>query len=90
MEEQERRHLIAENFRRQIEMPTQRSEAVRTLLAKESFDESDKIRIKELLRKTSYADPCEDDYLKLIARLCNSGDNEFKRRAEDFYRRWNA
>lgn len=87
---QEKRHEIAEHFRRQIQLPAQRAEAVRTLIAKPSFDESDRIRIKELLRKTAYADPCEKEYMQLIVRLVNSNDKEFEQRAEDFYKRWNA
>ena len=85
---QEKRHELAENFRRQIEMPAQRAEAIRTILAKPSFDESDKMRIRELLRRTDYADPCEQEYMQLLVRLCK--DDSLRPKAEEFYKRWNA
>jgi len=85
---QEKRHEIAENFRQQIQLPAQRAEAVRTLIAKPSFDESDKIRIQELLRKTAYADPCEKEYMQLLVRLYK--EDCFRAKVDDFYRRWNA
>ncbi|MBQ7659553.1 MAG: hypothetical protein IJS26_02260 [Alphaproteobacteria bacterium] len=85
---QEKRHEIAEQFRQQIERPMQRAEAIRTLIAKPEFDESDKMRIRELLRRVDYADPCEQEYMELLARLFK--EDSLRPKAEEFYKRWNA
>jgi len=85
---QEKRHELAENFRQQIEWPAQRAEAIRSILAKSSFDESDKLRIKILLSKLSYAQGCDQEYVNLINRIYY--DAEWHKDAKSFYRRWTA
>ena len=87
-EKKEKRHTIADNFRRQIESASQRAEAIKTLMAKQIFDESDQIRIRELLRRTDYAISCEKEYTQLISRLYQ--DDTLRSKAEEFYKRWNA
>ncbi len=86
--DKKQRHEIAENFRRQIVMPSQRAEAIRSILAKPSFDESDKVRIGVLLHKVSNAMGCDKEYNQLIARLYQ--DDALRPKAEEFYKRWNA
>ena len=80
------KHIKAEEFRKQISMPAQRTEAVMTLASKEAFDESDKLRIGILLHKVAYAMGCEAAYTKLICRLYE--DPELQPKARDFYKRW--
>lgn len=85
---QNERHFKAEEFRAQIVRPAQRAEAIRSLTAKEAYDESDKLRIRILLHKVSNAIGCEDAYRGLIVRLYQ--DDELRPKAAEFYKRWMA
>jgi len=82
------RHEMAECFRHQIARPTQRKEAIQTLLQKESYDESDKLRVKLLFKRVSFAEGCETEYLMLVERLYK--DDALRPIASEFYRRWMA
>ena len=80
------RHVKAEEFRKQISWPTQRAEAIRTLIAKTDYDESDEMRIRELFRKTDSASGCEEEYKQLICHLYQLP--KYQPVARDFYKRW--
>lgn len=87
-ERQEERHERAEVFRRQIALPNQRKEAIRSLIAKGEFDDADEQRIKILFSRVSLAEGCESEYMSLIERLYK--DDSLRQRAHEFYKRWHA
>lgn len=82
------RHQRAEAFRQQIALPNQRKEAIRTLIAKKSYDEADEQRIKILFNKVSLAEGCEKEYMALIEHLYR--DERMQPLAREFYKRWHA
>ena len=88
MTEKEQRHERAEAFRRQIAFPGQRREAIRSLISKTSYDESDELRIKILFNKVSLTEGCEAEYMALIERLYK--EDALRPRAHEFYKRWHA
>lgn len=88
MTEKQQRHEKAEQFRLQIAFPNQRKEAIRSLIAKNNYDESDVQRIKILFSRVSLAEGCENEYMSLIEHLYK--DDSMRERAHQFYKRWHA
>ena len=84
----EERHAKAEAFRRRIAFCGERKQAIRSLLAKEAYDEGDEQEIKILLNRVSLAEGCEAEYMSLVERLYN--DEALRARAQEFYKRWHA
>lgn len=82
------RHEKAEAFRRQIALVGERKQAINSLLAKTSYDEADEQKIKILFNRISLAEGCEKEYTALVVRLYE--DEHLGKRAQEFYKRWNA
>ena len=82
------RHLRAEKLRKKISTQAYRREIINEIIAKESYDETDRLCIKILLNKLINVEGCESEYKKLIAHLYQWAD--LKNMAEDFYKKWNA
>ena len=88
MDEKLTRHQKAEQFRREIAVTTRRISVIEELVNKQSYDEADKMHIRELFRKTDHAMGCEAEYRKLIAHLYQFP--ELQPKAREFYKRWTA
>lgn len=84
------KHKKSEEFRQRIALPTQRAAAIRDLLAKNDYDESDHLRLIILFQKTDYTQGCEQEYCALISRVSGIEDGKLKSKALDFYRRWHG
>ena len=50
----EQRHEKAEQFRREIALPNMRAAAIRDIVVKDVYDETDTLRIRILLQKPDY------------------------------------
>lgn len=70
----QKRHEKAEEFRRQIVLPMQRNAVITGFLNKDSFDESDRLKLVVLFQKASYLKGCEHGYRELVAKIKDSGD----------------
>lgn len=84
------KHQKSEEFRQRIALPTQRAAAIRDLLAKTNYDESDHLRLTILLQKIDYIHGCEQEYCALISKVLGTEDGKLKSKALDFYRRWHG
>ena len=82
----EKRHALAETFRKQIAMSSERASVIRSLVCKNTYDESDRLRIQILLNKVSLVQGCEDEYRDLIVHLYT--DESLREKARSFKRRW--
>lgn len=70
------RHEKAEDFRKQIKLPSQRMAQIEEFLQKEQYDEMDELRIKLLFQKLSYLDGCESAYRRLLTKIQGMGKEE--------------
>ena len=89
-EKKQERHERAEAFRQQIALIGERKEAIRGLIAKTSYDEADEQRIQILFSRVSLAEGCVTEYMSLIEHLYKNENAGLRKRAEEFYKRWNA
>ncbi|MBR2299949.1 MAG: hypothetical protein IJ870_05195 [Alphaproteobacteria bacterium] len=71
-------------------MPAQRAAAIKDLLAKETYDESDELRLTILLQKTDYLQGCANEYATLVSKVAGVGSEKMRGKALEFYRRWHG
>lgn len=88
----EARHEKAEQFRQEIALPGQRAAAIRNIVAKDVYDETDNLRIRILLQKPDYVAGCKSEYGLLLRRLIepSNSDESLKETAKKLFKRWFA
>lgn len=82
--EQKTRHQKAESFRQEIALTANRNQFINSLLIKDVFDDSDKLRITILFQKSAYLNGCEDGYAMLIQKINSLGDSELAAKISSF------
>lgn len=87
--EKEKKHLKADIFRKEIASTANRKQFIKSLLIKDAFDESDRLRITILFQKAAYLLGCEDAYAALVKKINHLGDQTLIDKTTQFSKKLN-